>query len=370
MKSNGHKQLKEAHAGGFIAADVGGTHARMALVGPGVDGQSAFSIEHYRKYRCAEFDGLEAIFETFRAEVVQGPIRSIALAIAGCIVDDSVINVNLPWSVSISALRNALGVHELAITNDFEAVAHAIGYIDIASATLLTGPQTAPSGPMLVVGPGTGLGAAVRIPQAGGAVILATEAGQANLAAASDFEIDILRELRTQGGMVAIENVLSGTGLKNLHAAIRRLRGASPLPLAPPQITAAALDRSDPLAVETVEVFCAWFGSVLGDLALLYGARGGICLAGGVLPQMKELLVRSAFVERFLDKGAMREALARIPVRLVDHAQLGVIGAAGWYFDREQNSPQATQGIATSRNGVSATMDSKEPANDARATCP
>lgn len=370
MKNNGHKQLKEAHAGGFIAADVGGTHARMALVGPGAGGRSAFSIEHYRKYRCAEFSSLAAIFEAFRAEVMQGPIQSITLAVAGCIVDDAVINVNLPWPVSISDLRVSLGVRELAVTNDFEAVAHAIGHVDIEGATLLTGPETAQPGPLLVVGPGTGLGAAVRIPQGEGAVILATEAGQASLAAASDLEAEILRDMRTHGGMVAIESVLSGTGLKNLYAAMRRLRGAPPLLLTPPQITAAALDCSDPLAVETVEVFCAWFGSVLGDLALLYGARGGICLAGGVLPQMKELLVRSAFVERFLDKGAMREALARIPVRLVDHAQLGVIGAAGWYFDREQNSPQPTHDIAKSRNGVSATMDSKEPAIGARATCP
>ena len=81
-------------------------------------------------------------------------------------------------------------------------------------------------------------------------------------------------------------------------------------------------------------MFCGWLGGVLGDLALLYGAQGGIYLAGGVLPQMKDLLVRSTFVERFLDKGAMREVLARTPVRLVEHAQLGVIGAASWYFAR------------------------------------
>ena len=71
---------------------------------------------------------------------------------------------------------------------------------------------------------------------------------------------------------------------------------------------------------------------MLGDLALTYGAQGGIYLAGGVLPQMKDLVAKSAFVERFLDKGAMREVLARTPVRLVEHAQLGVIGAASWYF--------------------------------------
>jgi glucokinase len=370
VKNNGHNHLTKGHPGGLVAADVGGTHARMALIGPGVTGQSAFTILHYQKYRCAEFDGLAAIFEDFRDRVARTTIRSIALAIAGHIVDDKVINVNLPWPVSISRLRDRLDVHELAITNDFEAIAHAIGHIDIGDASLLNGPETLPCGPVLVVGPGTGLGAAVRIPFGDGAIILATEAGQATLAAGTDFEIEVLRELRKQNRHVLIESVLSGTGLKNLDAALRRLRGSPAVDYTPAQITAAAVAGHDPQAVETVEIFCAWFGGVLGDLALLYGATGGIYLAGGVLPQMKELLVRSAFVERFLDKGAMREALVHTPVRLIDHARLGVIGAAGWYFDRNQNTPRVSQGSATARNGALPTVDSEEPASGARAACP
>ena len=206
---------------------------------------------------------------------------------------------------------------------------------------------------MLVVGPGTGLGGAVHIAQDGRPVILATEVGQATLAATTELEFDVLRELRKRSPRVLIEHVLSGTGLTNLHAAIRALRGAQPLAQTPAQISAAALAGSDALATETVEVFCGWFGSVLGDLALLYGAEGGIYLAGGVLPQMKELLVRSRFIERFLDKGAMREALARTSIRLVDHAQLGVIGAASWYFDRVDGGRRA----AAERIGTKATTD-------------
>ena len=65
---------------------------------------------------------------------------------------------------------------------------------------------------------------------------------------------------------------------------------------------------------------------------LLYGVQGGIYLAGGILPQIREFVLQSTFVERFLNKGPMREALERIPVKLVEHGQLGVIGAANWYL--------------------------------------
>lgn len=319
----------------LIAADVGGTHARVALVVRDADGTAAFSIAHYRKYVCAEFPSLAAIIDDFRDGVAEAPVDRVALAIAGYVVDDSVINISLPWPVSVSALRSALDVRDFAIVNDFEAAAHGVGHVGPAGATLLSGPaQAADDGPVLVVGPGTGLGAAVRIRHPHGPIVLATEAGQATLAPDSEIEFEVLRELRKRGARVLIEDVLSGTGLVNLHEVIRRLRGAPPLALTPAQVTAAALAGTDACAAETIELFCAWFGGVLGDFALLYGATGGIYLAGGVLPQMKELLSRSRFVERFLDKGALREVLARTPVRLIDHAQLGVIGAASWYFER------------------------------------
>src|SRR5262249_24520219 len=150
----------------------------------------------------------------------------------------------------------------------------------------------------------------------------------------TDLELDVIRELRKTIKRVQVEHVLSGTGLVNLHRVIAALRGVAAHTRTAAEITAAALARSDAVAVETANVFCAWLGGVLGDLALTYGAQGGIYLAGGVLPQMKDLVAKSAFVERFLDKGAMREVLAQTPVRLVEHAQLGVIGAASWYLAR------------------------------------
>jgi len=329
----------------LIAADVGGTHARVGLVGRADGDGAALSIPHYRKYACADFPSLAAILDEFRRSVA--PAGRVALAIAGVVVDDAVVNVKLPWPVSVSGLRAALGLDDLAVINDFEAVAHAIGHVDAAGSTLLSGPDAPAGGPVLVIGPGTGLGAALRLPQAGAAQVLAIEAGQATLAPDTALEFDLLRLLRGRGARVQIEHVLSGPGLANLHAALGALRGRAPAPLTPAQISAAA-QAGDALARETVEVFCGWFGAVLGDLVLLYGARGGVYLAGGVLPQMRPLLLGSAFVERFLDKGALREALARTPVRLVDHAQLGVLGAASWYFARGAHArAQATIGAVS-----------------------
>lgn len=335
-----HRRREEASAfaqdAPLIAADVGGTHARIGLVGrSGANG--ALAIPHYRKYACADFPSLAAILAEFRRSVAPAAAGRMALAIAGVVIDDDVVNVKLPWAVSISQLRATLELDDLAVVNDFEAVAHAIGHVDAAEATLLSGPAAAAHGPLLIIGPGTGLGAALRVPHAERPLVLATEAGQATLAPDTALEFELLRVLRDQGERVQIEHVMSGPGLANLHAALAVLRGAAAPALTPAQVSAAAL-AGDVLARDAVHAFCGWFGAVLGDLVLMYGAQGGVYLAGGVLPQIRQLLLQSTFVERFLDKGAMREALVRTPVRLVDHGQLGVIGAASWYFSRDAHA--------------------------------
>ena len=67
-------------------------------------------------------------------------------------------------------------------------------------------------GPMLVMGPGTGLGAAVLLPGEHHPTVISTEAGQVAFAPTTDLEIEILKMLRTRMTHVSIENVVSGPG--------------------------------------------------------------------------------------------------------------------------------------------------------------
>lgn len=320
----------------FLAADVGGTHVRIGLV----QGADPTDVQHYRKYVCADFAGLADILEAFLATLppAAASVRRGVIACAGHALEDgTLLSINLPWPVAPRRIRERLGFEDFAVVNDFEAVAHAVTSADRQSLLRLSGPDQAPPGPTLVVGPGTGLGAAVRIPAHGRAVVLATEAGQASLTVSTELEIAVLREFLRDARHVPIEHALSGPGLVRLHHALARVRGQAPTRTTPDAITAAAQAGDDALARETLDLFCGLLGSAVGDMALLYGAHGGVYLAGGILPQISDYLVRSSFVPRFLDKGPMREALLHIPVTLVEHGQLGVIGAAGWYLDQDQN---------------------------------
>ena len=319
----------------FIAADVGGTHVRMGLVQDSGDPAHPIKVLSYRKYACADYPGLAEILEDFVAGLDGAAVAEGAIASAGYPLEDgSLITVNLPWRVSLSEIRARLGFREFRLVNDFEAVAHAAAYVDASEVLRLTGPETAPRGPTLVVGPGTGLGAAVWIPTGSRAVVLATEAGQAALTVGNELEMALLKHMLGQRSHVPVEHALSGPGLKNLHSAMCALHGVVSPYRTPGEITAAALSGQDAHARDSLGVFCGLLGSTVGDMALLYGVQGGIYLAGGILPQIREFLLGSAFVDRFLNKGPMREALERIPVKLVEHGQLGVIGAASWYLQQ------------------------------------
>lgn len=319
----------------FIAADVGGTHVRIAQVRAGHTANAPVTLLGYRKYRCADYASLADIVGHFLSQLNGAPIREGVIASAGYAIEDgTVITNNLPWPLSLADVRHRTGLDELRLVNDFEAVAYAAAQVDASEVLQLAGPDTSgtPSGPILIVGPGTGLGAAVWIPARSGPVVLPTEAGQSALAAGNDVELDILRHWLRSRAHVPNEHALSGPGLLHLYLALCELRAAAPRQSTPGDITAAALANEDALAREALDVFCGLLGSTVGDLALAYGIQGGVYLAGGILPQIREFLINSRFLERFLNKGGMREALERIPVKLVEHGQLGVIGAANWYL--------------------------------------
>lgn len=318
----------------FFAADVGGTHVRVGLIQSGTAERPAIDILSYRKYRCADYSSLDAILADFASHNTQ--VQDCVIATAGyAMADGTVISANLPWPLSAEKIRTQLGFRNVHLVNDFEAVAHAAAHIDDSQVLQLTGPSHAGRGPMLVIGPGTGLGAAVWIPLDQGSVVLATEAGQASLAATTALEIAVLQQMLRTRPHVSIEQALSGPGLLNLYNALCAIRQAAPVHLTPDAISSAACDGSDPLAVETLQLFCGILGSTIGDMALLYGVQGGVYLAGGILPKISQFLLGSCFVERFLNKGPMGKALQSIPVKLVEHGQLGVIGAASWYLEKK-----------------------------------
>ncbi|KAF1017329.1 MAG: Glucokinase [Stenotrophomonas maltophilia] len=314
----------------LVVADVGGTFARLALAET-VPGQTP-RLGGYRAYTCAEHASLAAILADFVAGL-ERPVSEAVVAIAGLLDGDTLINSNLPWTVSVAAARQQSGLSALQLINDFEAVALAIPYLQADTLVPLNGDaDPADAFPALVLGAGTGLGAALRFAD-GERPVLASEVGHAALSAGNALELQVLARLLERWPHVDNERVLSGSGLMNLYPCLCELRGATPHWTSTEALIAAARSGEDALAVETLQVFSAWLGSLAGDLVIAFGARS-LYLAGGISAHVQDFLADGRFRERYINKGVLSEVVRQVPVWRVEHGQLGVLGAAAWHAAR------------------------------------
>lgn len=331
-----HRAPARSGNDGLLSADIGGTHAHLAWITHAA-GQPP-RLAAYRVYRCADHPHLEDIVRCFCSELGVQP-RELVLACAGYVHAGSVINKNLAWPVLLGSLKERLQLDHVSFLNDLQALAYAVGHGAANDAVVLKAPiiKDGHAGPVVVVGPDTGLGAAVWLPGKPSRVI-ATAAGHTQLSARVGREQQVLARLAQPDAHVSHEMVLSGPGLHRIYTALCAIHDRYPSLHEPSAIVAAAIAGNDPVAHEALGLFCGWLGSFAADLAMLYGATGGIYLAGGFLFQMANLLRSSPLLERFLDKGVMRPFLRDVPIRVMDRSHRGVMGAAGWHLDMHNDA--------------------------------
>lgn len=313
--------MKGEHRG--LVGDVGGTNARLALVDE--DGRIRFP----KNYLCADYPSLDAVLEEY-LETTAGRIRPAraALAVAGPVIDGEIEFTNLSWTVSETELVGAFELEAVSLINDFAAQALAAPLLQ-GDELRRIGPELkgAEGHPVAVMGAGTGFGVAALARSGLTETPLATEGGHAAFAPDDEVEVEVWRRLKARFGRVSRERVLSGAGLYDLYGALADIEGA-PAPLSDEKaVFAAALD-GDPLSSRTLDRFCEILGGVAGDLALTFGARGGVFITGGIAPRMVERLDSGGFRRRFEDKGRLSDYVKDIPTTLIVHPYAALVGAA------------------------------------------
>ena len=308
-----------------LIADIGGTNARFALVAP--DGREAM---HPLTLHCRDFAGPAEAARAYLKQIApdEKPSRA-AFAVACPVLEDQIALTNSAWHFSIADVRDSLRLERLEVVNDFIAVALSVPLLTDQD-RVLVGPagQPDPTAPVAVLGPGTGLGVSAMIPVGANWRALPTEGGHITMAAADDREAEILSWLRARQGHVSAERVLSGPGLANLYDALRGLAGLAPQPIFPAEISARA-EAGDIQAQQALETFFAMLGTVAGNLVLTVGGRGGVVIAGGIIPKLLPRFLTSDFRKRFEDKGRFRDYLKDIPVHVATHPYPAFLGLAG-----------------------------------------
>ncbi|HZH27743.1 MAG TPA: glucokinase [Azospirillaceae bacterium] len=306
-----------------LAADIGGTNARFALLD--VDGTAHAT----RILKCADHPTMEAAVEAYLdAAAPRRRPRSAAIAVAGPVTGDRFSMTNHRWSFSRAEAERRLGLERLVLVNDFTAVALGMPHLKPGDRRPVGSGEPVPGQVIGVIGPGSGLGVSGLVPTGNGWVALATEGGHVTVPPVTEREAAVLAHLHARFQHVSAERVISGMGLTNLYEALCRVDGKDPAQLEPAEITAAGIAGKDPHCTEAVDMMCALLGTVAGNLALTLGARGGIYIAGGIVPRLGEYFDRSAFRERFMAKGRMRTYLEPVPTYVVTHPLPAFLGLA------------------------------------------
>lgn len=294
-----------------LIADIGATHTRCALLD---DKGRVLSPERFDN---DSFGSLEDVLQGFldRRRASDHPKRA-ALGIAAPITGDQVHMRNIDWSFSQTELKNRFGLHRLTVINDFGALAWALPTFGAGDKVQIGPGEPAPGSPLAVLGPGSGLGVASLAPSTDGWTALAGEGGHVTLPASNSQEQQVIELIRDELGHCSAERVLSGPGLVTLYTALAKIVGRG-TPTVTPEDVSHLARQGEPLARRTQDMFFAFLGTVASDIALTVGARGGVYIAGGIVPHLIGRLEKSPFRERFVDKGRYREYLNAVPTYVV-----------------------------------------------------
>jgi len=308
-----------------VVGDVGGTHARFAVVEHPDAG--TWRILH-RLDLVEPFATFNDALRSYLQHAGVAPLPPLAaIAVAGPVVAGTARFTNRGWDISEQALRD-VGFERALLINDFAALALAVDLLDEKHLHPV-GPQLkgVEGGTITILGAGTGFGVSCLARYGALAVPMATEGGHMSFAPSDAHELAALQLMWKQAGRVSIERILSGDGLERLYRTLEQLAGRATPALSAAEISAAAL-RNEAAPRAALTMFCSIFGAVAGDLALAHGARGGVYIAGGIAAKIEEFLIHSPFRRRFEDKGRLSAYVAAIPTQLIVNPDVALLGAA------------------------------------------
>ena len=297
-------------------ADIGGTHARLARW------SLAAGLDAPLRVKNDDYPGPLELLDAWLRRQPAGP-RRVALALAMPVGGDTRQLTNRAWRFDPRALIDALRLDSLVIVNDFAAAAAGVDALSPSELQALNSEGATPvPGVRLVLGPGTGLGAAAIVGNEAPR-ILASEAGHMTFGSADAISARLNEDGRARWGRVSWERVLCGDGLAWLHATVSGHRGFDGA-----ANVARAAAAGDPSAIGTVRLFSKLLGEFAGDVCLAFQALEGVYLTGGVLHGLMATFHADGFLAAFTAKGRFSEALRRVPVYVVAGRELGLQGAA------------------------------------------
>lgn len=319
-----------------LAGDVGGTKTNLAFYKA-----SSKGIEFLKgkKYPSAEFSSCIDILHEFIKEEDAPKLDRICLGVAGPVIDGKVDLTNLNWFLDVADIRREMGVKEVALINDLEAIAFGLAGLEEADFTWVHKGMPGTKGNMAILAPGTGLGEAGLYWDGTAYHPFPTEGGHADFSPRTELDMDLYWYLQKQFGVVSWEKVAAGPAIHDIYLFLKEERkrhvpgwlaeemekeDADPSAI----ISRAAMEDKAAICVDTMNILVRYIARESSNLVLKMKATGGLFLGGGVPPKIAPLFNKAQFYTHFMDCDRMQHLLETVPIRVINNDHAALIGAA------------------------------------------
>ncbi|MBD2493823.1 glucokinase [Nostoc sp. FACHB-280] len=332
----------------LLAGDIGGTKTILRLVE--TSDFSELQTVYEDSYRSGDFPDLVPMVQQFLLQANTATPQKACFAIAGPVVNNTAKLTNLAWYLDTYRLQQELGIAAISLINDFAAVGYGIFGLSSQDLLILQPGKLKPEAPIAVIGAGTGLGQGFLIKQGNHYQVFPSEGGHTDFAPRNELEFQLLKYLLDKHDIqrVSVERVVSGLGIVAIYQFLRDRKHATESPEIAQAVRTweqeagrteksvdpgavigkAAIQKSDRLSEQTLQLFVDAYGAEAGNLALKLLPYGGLYIAGGIAPKILPLIQNGSFLLNFTQKGRMRSLLEEVPVYIILNPQVGLIGAA------------------------------------------
>lgn len=311
----------------FLVADIGGTNIRFAIAN--IDENNSIKLNNITVLPTENWLYLEDAITDYLNHVGLRPARA-AIAFAGPVNKDQVSMTNGTWEFNQSELAPFLKMEEVKVLNDFSAKACSLPLLSSDQLQQIGGGEIEEIGNKIVVGPGTGIGVGGLVWTGDKWKAVASEGGHIGFSPSGDLEKEICNVLSKEYVRISVEDLISGRGLSNIYYAIGMIAGKRYLKLNPKEINDLATNEQDEDCIETFKIFSGMLGCYASDMAGTFNATGGVYLAGGVLPKIKDFFLESNFREKFEENDKL-PFVKDIQTLLILEQYPALFGAAGYY---------------------------------------
>jgi len=302
----------------ILVIDLGGTNLRAAFGNPEDN-----ELSDVQKIK---LDCINEFYKILGELIDRYPnTKDLVVSVAGPKNGDSITMTNRNWKIISSEVKEKYGLDSCHLLNDWEAIAYSISSLQKEDLRVLKKGSFVGLNdiPKFVIGPGTGLGAALYTRIRNLEHVNPTELGNTQTSVNHYLQIFGIKDTSS---FEILEDVLSGPGITRVAQEFLNEE------ISPEEILSRAVN-GDEICEDLIQKYIQCFAVLSSESALSYNCHGGIFLVGSFMRGLEPFIDDQIFTQQFIGQRKQIHAdfLDQIPVFLVKRESTPLYGNLNYF---------------------------------------